>query len=329
MIRVAINGFGRIGRQIIRAGYDDPDIEWVAVNDLSSIEDLAYLLKYDSCYGKFPVDVTAKGDTLHIGKKTIKVLAERDPEKLPWKKLNIDVVIEATGFFTKHEGASKHLKAGAKKVLISAPSKDADFDLVMGVNEHDYDKKKHHIVSNCSCTTNAVAPLAKVLHDNYGIEKGFLITAHAYTATQNLIDSPHKKDPRRGRNAATNIVPTSTGAAKSVAKVIPALAGILDGYAWRVPVPVGSIVSLICHVKKDVTPEEVNWLFKQVAEHHLTGILEYNEDPLVLKDIVGNPHSSVFDAKSTKVIDRLVTISAWYDNEAGFSHRMVEVVKLL
>ncbi|MBD3318750.1 type I glyceraldehyde-3-phosphate dehydrogenase [Candidatus Woesearchaeota archaeon] len=330
MVRVAINGFGRIGRQVLQAGIGDPAIEWVAINDLSKVEDLAYLLKYDSVYGTFPGTVDVKDNALVINGKTVQVFSEKNPAALPWNTLDIDVVLECTGFFTAREGAALHLDAGAKKVLISAPGKNPDFSIVRGVNEHEYDNKKHHIVSNCSCTTNASAPLCKVLHDNFTIKRGMLVTAHAYTASQRLIDGPSKKDPRRGRHAAINIIPTSTGAAKSVVEVMPELKDKLDAFAWRVPVPVGSIVSLICEVKKEVTEEKINWLFEQVSQHHMKGILAYAKDPLVLQDIVKDPHSVIFDSHSTKIVDNtFVNISGWYDNEWGFSHRMVEVLKFL
>jgi len=329
MVRVAINGFGRIGRQVFQAGHDDPGIEWVAVNDLTDTKTLAYLLKYDSVYGRFPGTIAHTDDSIIVNGKHIKVFSEKDPSKLPWKDLEIDVVVESTGFFTKRAGAKKHLDAGAKKVLISAPSADPDFSLVRGVNEEDH-SKDHLIVSNCSCTTNAAAPLVKVLHDNFIVKRGFLITAHGYTATQRLIDGPSKKDPRRGRSAAINIVPTTTGAAKAVTRVIPDLKGKLDASAWRVPIPVGSIVAVNVEVEKRTDVEKINWLFSQVSQHHLKGVLEYSEDPLVSSDIVKNTHSVIFDSWSTKVIDgTLISISGWYDNEWGFSHRMVEVIKFL
>jgi len=254
MIRVAINGFGRIGRQVLQAGITNPNIEWVAINDLSPVDNLAYLLKYDSVYGRFPGTVEHDAHSITINGKRIEVFNNKDPSQLPWKEHNIDIVLECTGFFTKRDGAMLHIEAGAKKVLISAPSKDADFDIVMGVNEHDY--KKELIVSNCSCTTNASAIVAKVLDDNFGIKRAMLITAHGYTATQRLIDGPHNKDFRRGRSAAVNIVPTSTGAAKSVTKVLPHLQDKLDAYAWRVPVPVGSIVSIVGEIEKPANVEK-------------------------------------------------------------------------
>ena len=329
MVRVAINGFGRIGRQIIQAGINDPKIEWVAVNDLTDTKTLAYLLKYDSVYGKFPGTVECTKDTLIVNGKSIKVLAEKDPEKLPWKALDVDVVVESTGFFADRAGAEKHRKAGAKKVLISAPAKDADVTIVKGVNEHLYDKKKHNIISNGSCTTNCLAPIVKVLHDNFVVKRGFMVTTHSYTADQRLVDSPHK-DLRRGRSAAVSIIPTSTGAARTVGEVIPALKGKLDGYALRVPVVCGSYVSFTAEIEKPATSEKLNWLFSEVSKFHLKGVIEYSDEPLVSRDILRNPHSCIFDASVTNVIDgTLVIVSGFYDNEWGFSNRMCDVLKLL
>lgn len=329
MVRVAINGFGRIGRQILQAGINDPAIEWVAINDLTDTKTLAHLLKYDSVHGKSPYPVEYDDKNLIVNKKVIKVLAEKDPTKLPWKDLKIDVVVESTGIFTDREGASLHLKAGAKKVLISAPAKDPDITIVKGVNEQEYDKKKHNIISNASCTTNGLAPMIKVLNDNFTVKRGFMVTAHAYTADQRLVDAPHK-DLRRARSAAVSIIPTTTGAAKAVAEVIPSLKGKLDGIAWRVPVPDGSIVQFVAEVEKATDIQKVNWLFKQVAEFHLKGIIEYSEEPLVSRDIIHNSNSCIFDAPSTNVIEgTLIAVSGWYDNEWGYSCRMVDVLKLL
>ncbi|VVB81711.1 D-erythrose-4-phosphate dehydrogenase [uncultured archaeon] len=329
MVRVAINGFGRIGRQVLQAGINDPAIEWVAINDLTDTKTLAHLLKYDSVHGKSPYPVEYDDKNLIVNKKVIKVLAEKDPTKLPWKDLKIDVVVESTGIFTDREGASLHLKAGAKKVLISAPAKDPDITIVKGVNENEYDRKKHNIILNASCTPNGLAPMIKVLHDNFGVKRGFMVTAHAYTADQRLVDAPHK-DLRRARSAAVSIIPTTTGAAKAVAEVIPALKGKLDGIAWRVPVPDGSIVQFVAEVEKPTDIQKVNWLFKQVAEYHLKGIIEYSEEPLVSRDIIHNPNSCIFDAPSTNVIEgTLISVSGWYDNEWGYSCRMVDVLKLL
>ncbi|MEK6857366.1 MAG: type I glyceraldehyde-3-phosphate dehydrogenase [Nanoarchaeota archaeon] len=328
-IRVAINGFGRIGRQVLQAGYKDPRIEWVAVNDLTDTKTLAHLLKYDSVYGLFPGKVDFTSDALIVDGKKIKVYTEKEPEKLPWKKLNIDVVVESTGFFTDREGAAKHLTAGAKKVLISASSKNADVTLVTGVNDSEYNKSKHKIISNASCTTNALAPIVKTLNDAYKIKHGVMITAHSYTADQKLVDAPHK-DLRRARSAAVSIIPTSTGAAKTVAEVIPALKGKLDGFALRVPVVCGSYVTLVCEVEKKTDVAQVNALFKKISEAKLKGILEYTEEPLVSRDILKNPHSCVFDSLTTNVLEGTsITASGWYDNEWGYSCRIVDVIKRL
>jgi len=329
MIKVAINGFGRIGRQVLQAGINDPEIEWVAINDLTDTKTLAHLLKYDSVHGISKYSVKSTDGGIIIAGKFIKVFAEKDPEKLPWKDLNIDVVVESTGFFTDREGALKHLKAGAKKVLISAPAKGVDITLVKGVNEHLYNKDKHHIISNASCTTNCLAPLVKVLNDNFGVVHGFMTTVHAYTADQRLVDAPHK-DLRRARSAAVSTVPTTTGAAKTVAEVIPELRGKLDGLALRVPVPDGSITDFVCELNKDVTIEEINTLFKNVSEYHLKGIIQYSEEPLVSVDIIHNPHSAIFDSELTMVMDkRFVKVVAWYDNEWGYSNRMIDIIKIL
>ena len=329
MIKVAINGFGRIGRQVLQAGINDSNIEWVAINDLTDTKTLAHLLKYDSVHGRSKYPVEAKPDGIVVNGKFIKVLAEKDPAKLPWKDLGIDVVVESTGFFTDREGAIKHITAGAKKVLISAPGKGVDITIVKGVNEHLYDKNKHNIISNASCTTNCLAPLVKVLNDNFGIVHGFMTTAHAYTADQRLVDAPHK-DLRRARSAAVSIVPTSTGAAKTVSEVIPELKGKLDGLALRVPVPDGSITDFVCVIKRSTSIEEINALFKNVSEFHLKGIIEYTQDPIVSADIVHNNHSVIFDALSTMVIDgNFVKVIGWYDNEWGYSCRMIDVLKIL
>jgi len=330
MIRVAINGFGRIGRQILQAGIEDPDIEWVAVNDLTDTKTLAHLLKYDSVHGISPHSISYDEKNLIVDGKTIKVFAEKEPAHLPWKELKIDVVVESTGLFRERDLAMQHIKAGAKKVLISAPAKNPDITIVKGVNEANYDKEKHHIISNASCTTNCLAPIVKVLHDNYTVKRGFMVTAHSYTADQRLVDAPHKKDLRRARSAAESIIPTHTGAAISLGDVIPELGGKLDAYALRVPTPDGSILNLVVEVEKPTDCEKINWLFKQVAEHHLKGILEYTEEPIVSRDIIHNPHSAIFDAELTKCIGgTLVSVSGWYDNEWGYSCRMVDVIKLL
>jgi len=328
MKNIAINGFGRIGRQVFRLAYER-GINIVAINDLTDVNTLAHLLKYDSVHGKFPGKVSIDGNFLVAGKKRTKILAERDPEKLPWKEMKIDIVVESTGFFTDREGASKHLKAGAKKVLISAPAKEPDITMVKGVNEHDYDKAKHNIISNASCTTNCLAPMAKVLHDNFGIEQGFMVTTHAYTNDQKILDLPHK-DLRRARACAISQIPTTTGAAKAVTLVIPELKGKMDGYAIRVPVPDGSIVDFTCTLKKATTVEEINALFKSVATKELKGVLEYTEEPLVSVDIIGNPHSVIFDSQLTKVIGgKFVKVVGWYDNEWGYSNRMVDMLQYL
>jgi glyceraldehyde 3-phosphate dehydrogenase len=330
MIKVAINGFGRIGRMVFRAGMNDPNIEFVAVNDLTDTRTLAHLLKHDSVHGRLDVDVSYLKDRLIIDGKELLVFAKRDPRELDWKNLNIDVVVESTGFFRTEEKASMHLTAGAKKVLISAPgSGDGIFTVVKGVNEHLYDAKKHNIVSNASCTTNCLAPIVKVLNDNYGVEQGFMTTIHSYTADQKLEDGPHK-DLRRARSGGVNIIPTSTGAAIAVTKVIPQLKGKLNGIAMRVPTPDGSVTDFVCKLKGDPSVEELNELFKNVANHHLKGVLEYSDEELVSTDIVGNPHSSIYDSKLTMKLDNgFVKLVSWYDNEWGYSNRVVDVIKML
>jgi glyceraldehyde 3-phosphate dehydrogenase len=328
LIRVAINGFGRIGRMVYRAGFDDSEIEFVAINDLTDNKTLAHLLKYDSAHGKFDGAVSYSDDGLIINGKKLLVFREKDPAALPWGKLNIDVVIESTGIFTTADKCKLHLNAGAKKVLLSAPGKEGEiFTMVKGVNENLYAGQQ--IVSNASCTTNCLAPIVKVLDDNFGVEKGFMTTVHAYTADQRLVDAPHT-DLRRARTAAVNIIPTTTGAAKTVGEVMPHLKGKLDGISLRVPVQDGSVTDFVCIVKKDVTKEQINSLFKSVAQHELKGIIEYSEEPLVSSDIVGNSNSSIFDAQSTNVIDkRFVKVISWYDNEWGYSCRMIDLVKII
>jgi glyceraldehyde 3-phosphate dehydrogenase len=329
MIRVAINGFGRIGRQVLRIGINDPNLEFIAVNDITDVKTVAHLFKYDSVYRIFPGSVEFDDKGIIINGKKILVLAEKDPEKLPWKDLNIDVVIESTGLFTSQEGAQKHLNAGARKVLISAPAKGGVKTIVKGVNENTYDRNYDNIISNASCTTNCLAPVVKVLNDNYDVEKGFMTTIHAYTNDQRILDLPHK-DLRRARAAALNTIPTTTGAAEAVTEVIPELKGKLTGIALRVPVPCGSITDFVCLLKKPVTVSDVNRLFKEVSGSHLKGILEYSEEPLVSSDIIGNAHSSVFDAKSTMLIgDNFLKVIAWYDNEWGYSNRVVDIVRLM
>ncbi|MFF0155707.1 type I glyceraldehyde-3-phosphate dehydrogenase [Micromonospora sp. NPDC005203] len=328
-IRVGINGFGRIGRNFFRAVLaSDADIEVVAVNDLTDNGTLAHLLKYDSILGRLPYEVKATADEITVGGKTIKAYAEKDPSKLPWGDLNVDVVIESTGFFTDATKARAHVDGGAKKVIISAPAKNEDVTVVMGVNHDTYDPAKHTIISNASCTTNCLAPMAKVLHDTFGIQHGLMTTIHAYTQDQNLQDAPHS-DLRRARAAALNIVPTSTGAAKAIGLVLPDLKGKLDGYALRVPIPTGSVTDLTVNVGRETTVDEVNAALKAAADGPLKGILVYNEDPIVSSDIVTDPASCIFDAPLTKVVGNQVKVVGWYDNEWGYSNRLVDLVKLV
>jgi glyceraldehyde 3-phosphate dehydrogenase len=329
-IRVGINGFGRIGRNYLRAELaKGTDLEIVAVNDLSDPASLAHLLKYDSVNGRLNHDVTVDGTNIVVGGNIIKVLAERNPEDLPWGELGVDIVIESTGRFTDAEAARAHIKAGAKKVIISAPATGEDATFVIGVNEELYDNEKHHIISNASCTTNCLAPFAKVFNDKFGIENGLMTTIHAYTADQNLQDGPHG-DLRRARAAAINIVPSSTGAAKAIGLVLPELKGKLDGYALRVPVPTGSITDLTLVSKTEVTVEQVQDAYREAAASgRLKGILKYTEDPIVSSDIVGDPHSSIVDAGLIKVVGKTVKISSWYDNEWGYSNRLVELTELV
>ncbi len=330
MVKVGINGFGRIGRNFLRALlYDTNALEVVAVNDLTDAKTLAFLMKYDSVHGKFKGTVEAKGNSIYLNGKEIKVLAEKDPSALPWGRMGVDIVVESTGFFTEGDAARKHLQAGARKVLISAPAKGHDLTIVKGVNEHLYDKAKHHIISNASCTTNCLAPMVKVLNDNFKVRRGFMNTTHAYTNDQKIHDFPHK-DLRRARAAALSQIPTTTGAAQAVAEVIPALKGKLDGLSIRVPVPDGSIVDFTCELEKGTTKEEINRLFQSVANFHLKGIIEYTDEPLVSADIVGNPHSCIFDSQLTAVLtENFVKVIGWYDNEWGYSNRLVDVCKML
>ena len=329
-VKIGINGFGRIGRNFLRAALaKGSDIEIVAVNDLDSPAALAHLLKYDTVGGRLDATVEVEGDTILVNGKPIKVLAERDPAALPWGELGVDIVIESTGRFTKSDDARKHIAAGAKKVIVSAPASGSDVaTLVLGVNENTYDAAVHDIISNASCTTNCLAPLAKVFMENFGIERGLMTTVHAYTADQNLQDGPHN-DLRRARAAAGNIIPTSTGAAKALGLVIPQLVGKLDGYALRVPVLTGSITDLTITASRPVTVEEVNAAYKAAAEGPLKGILKDTEDEIVSSDIVGDPHSSIFDAGLTKVIGDQVKVAAWYDNEWGYSNRLVDVTEFV
>lgn len=328
-IRVGINGFGRIGRNFFRALKEQgADLDVVAVNDLTDTKTLAHLLKYDSIMGRFPGEVAAGEGSITVDGKEIKVLAERNPADLPWGDLGVDIVVESTGFFTDATKAKAHLDGGAKKVVISAPAKNEDGTFVIGVNEKDYDPANHNIISNASCTTNCLAPLAKVLNDSFGIERGIMTTIHAYTGDQRLQDAPHS-DLRRARAAALNMIPTKTGAAQAVALVIPELKGKFDGLAVRVPTPTGSLTDLTFEASKDVTVEEIQAAVKDAAEGPLKGILKYTEDPIVSTDIVGDPHSSIFDATETKVIGRLVKVLSWYDNEWGYSNRLVDLTELV
>ncbi|HEY6800210.1 MAG TPA: type I glyceraldehyde-3-phosphate dehydrogenase [Agromyces sp.] len=329
MTRIAVNGFGRIGRNTLRALLErDSDLEVVAVNDLTEPAALAQLLKYDSSLGRLGKTVEVDGDTLVVDGRRIKVLAERDPANLPWAELGVEVVLESTGRFTAADAAKAHLDAGAKKVLVSAPSDGADVTLAYGVNTDAYDPAAHTIISNASCTTNALAPLAQVLDDLAGIEHGFMTTVHAYTQEQNLQDGPHR-DPRRARAAGVNIVPTTTGAAKAIGLVLPGLDGKLSGDSIRVPVPVGSIVELNTTVSRDVTRDEVLEAYRTAASGRLAGVLEYSDDPLVSSDITGNPASAIFDSALTRVEGKHVKVVAWYDNEWGFSNRVIDTLELL
>jgi len=328
--RIGINGFGRIGRNYFRAALaQGADLEIVAVNDLTSPEALAHLFKYDSVGGRLAESIEVKEGNIVVDGKTVKVLAERDPANLPWGELGVDIVIESTGFFTKAADAQKHIDAGAKKVLISAPASGEDITIVMGVNDSLYDNAAHNIISNASCTTNCLGPLAKVVNDSFGIERGLMTTIHAYTADQNLQDGPHK-DLRRARAAAINMVPTSTGAAKAIGLVLPELKGKLDGYAIRVPVPTGSATDLTVTVSRETTVEEVNAALKAASESEaLMGLLTYTDEPIVSSDIVGDPASSIFDSGLTKVIGNQVKVVAWYDNEWGYSNRLVDLTELV
>ena len=326
-MRIAINGFGRIGRLVFRAAIEDKDLDFVAVNDITDARTLAHLLRHDSVHGNLPMDVKLHGDSIRCGGDQFLVLSETDPKKLPWKKLDIDIVIEATGRFTARELAAQHLEAGAKKVIVSAPSKGADATIVMGVNHETYDPAKHDVVSNASCTTNCLAPVVSVLHKNWGVKRGSMTTIHAYTNDQRVLDLPHK-DLRRARAAAINQIPTTTGAARAIGLVIPELEGKLHGIAIRVPVPDGSIVDLVAELDSTVTEKELHAAFRRAAENELKGILEFSEDALVSSDIVHNPHSSIYDSKMSTVVDgNLVKILSWYDNEWGFSKRVVDLIR--
>ncbi|HQU71627.1 MAG: type I glyceraldehyde-3-phosphate dehydrogenase [Calditrichaeota bacterium] len=326
-IKVAINGFGRIGRLVFKAMQDQRDIDIVAINDLTDAKTLAHLLKYDSVHGRYPVPVKADGEYLHAGDRKVRILSERNPADLPWKEMGVEFVVESTGIFTSREKMSLHLQAGAKKVILTAPAKDQlDNTVVMGVND-DTLTADQVLVSNASCTTNCLAPVAKVLNDNFGIKRGWMTTVHGYTNDQNILDLPHK-DLRRARAAALNIIPTTTGAAKAVGLVIPQLKGKLDGMAMRVPTPDGSLVDLVVELGKETTAEEINQKMKEAANGALKGFLEYSEDPLVSQDIIDNPASSIFDALSTRVMEgNFVKVISWYDNEYGYSNRTVDILK--
>jgi len=330
-VKVGINGFGRIGRNIFRAAkkHGAGEIEFVAVNDLTSANTLAHLLKYDSNFGIYEGEVRAGDNQIIVDGKSIKVLAIRNPAELPWKDLGIDIVIESTGFFTAREDASKHLDAGAKKVIISAPAKNPDLTVVMGVNHRNYNPESHHIISNASCTTNCLTPVAKVVMDNFGIVKGLMTTIHSYTNDQSILDAPHN-DLRRARAAAVSMIPTSTGAAKAISEVVPELKGKMDGMAIRVPTPNVSLVDVVFHLEKSTTKEELNSALRNAAENELKGVLQYTEEPLVSKDFNGNPHSSIVDGLSTNVIDgNMAKVLSWYDNEWGFSNRVVDLVNFI
>jgi glyceraldehyde 3-phosphate dehydrogenase len=328
-IKVGINGFGRIGRNIMRAAMGDSGIDIVAANDLTNADTLAHLLKYDSILGNLKADISAKGDKITVNKDEFQVLSIKDPAQLPWKDLGVDVVFESTGLFTDRDAAAKHITAGATKVVITAPAKKPDITMVLGVNDDKYDASKHHIISNASCTTNCIAPIAKVLHDHFGIRKGWMTTVHSYTNDQNLLDLPHK-DLRRARAAALSIIPTTTGAASAVGEVLPELKGKLDGIAMRVPTPNVSVVDLAALLDKKTSREEVNGAFKEAADGSLKGYMEYVEVPLVSIDFKGNSHSSIVDAQYTSVMDGdFVKVLAWYDNEWGYSSRCVDLLRFL
>ncbi len=328
-VKVGINGFGRIGRNVVRAGLRDKNIEFVAVNDLTDTKTLAHLLKYDSVLGRLDADVKAEADSITVDGKSLKVFAIKDPAELDWTSLGVQIVIESTGRFTDAKDASKHLHGSVKKVIISAPAKNEDLTMVLGVNDKAYDPAKHNIISNASCTTNCLAPFTKVLHENFKVLKGSMTTIHSYTNDQNVLDFPHK-DLRRARAAAINMIPTTTGAAKAIALVMPELKGRLDGYAMRVPTPDVSVVDLVALLEKNTTTEEVNAALKKAAEGPLKGILEYTEDPVVSTDMLHNSNSSIVDGQLTKVLDgNLVKVVSWYDNEWGYSCRVVDLVKFL
>jgi glyceraldehyde 3-phosphate dehydrogenase len=328
-IRVGINGFGRIGRNVFRAARSNDDgIEIVAINDITDAKTLAHLLKYDSVFGRYPGTVELGDGEIIVDGNPVKVFAERDPANIPWDDLGVQVVIESTGLFTDRDKAALHLGDSVKKVVISAPAKGPDLTVCMGVNDQEYDPAKHHVVSNASCTTNCLSPVAKVIHDLVGIKRGFMTTTHAYTNDQRILDFPHS-DLRRARSAALSIIPTSTGAAKAIGEVLPELKGVLDGFAMRVPVPDGSVVDLTCEVGRETSVEEINGALKAAAEGPMKGVLAYTEDPIVSADIVGDPHSSVVDSGLTMVHGTMVKVVTWYDNEWGYSSRVVDLCKKL
>jgi glyceraldehyde 3-phosphate dehydrogenase len=327
--KVGINGFGRIGRNVVRAGLHHPDVEFVAANDLTDTATLAHLLKYDSILGQLKEEIRAEGDTLYVSGKAIKIFATKDPAEIDWPSLGVQVVVESTGRFTDASDAKKHLRGSVKKVIISAPAKNEDITVVMGVNDNMYDPQKHNIISNASCTTNCLAPVAKVLNDTFGIEKGSMTTIHSYTNDQNVLDFPHK-DLRRARAASLNMIPTSTGAAKAIGLVLPELQGKLDGYAMRVPTPNVSVVDFVAVTKKKATNNDVNSALKTAAEGPMKGILAYTEEPVVSSDMLHNPNSSIVDAELTKVLDgNLIKVIAWYDNEWGYSSRVGDLIAFL
>ena len=327
-IRVGINGFGRIGRNIFRANAKQSKLDIVAINDITTPETLAHLLKYDSVHGKLEADVRAEGDGLSVGNQRVRVLAERDPGKLPWKDLGVDIVLECSGLFTDRAKAAAHLNGGAKKVIISAPAKGADMTICFGVNHTQYNGAEHHVVSNASCTTNCLAPIAKVLHERFGIKRGLMTTIHAYTNDQRILDLPHE-DMRRARAAAINIIPTTTGMSKAISEVIPDLKGKIEGVAFRVPVPTGSLIDCSIEVARDCTKEEVNAALKKASEGSMKGVLGFSDEPIVSSDIVHDPHSSIIDSLLTNVVQkRVIKVVSWYDNEWGFSNRMADLMAL-
>jgi len=328
-IKIGINGFGRIGRNVFKVAVTKSDYEVVAINDLTDPKTLAHLLKYDSVFGKFDGTVEAKEDAIVVNGKEIKILSERNPADLPWGELGVDIVVESTGLFTKKADAEKHIQAGAKKVIISAPASDEDITVVLGVNEEKYDAKAHNIISNASCTTNCLAPFAKVLDDNFGIVRGLMTTVHAYTNDQNILDLPHK-DLRRARSAALSIIPTTTGAAKAVSLVLPQLKGKVNGMAMRVPTPTGSVVDIVCELEKSATVEEINAEFLKAAEGPMKGVLGFSDEPLVSMDYKGDPRSSIVDGLSTMVMEgNMVKVVSWYDNEWGYSNRVADLISFV